>query len=59
MDLIDFHCDTISKIYENNDELFQNNYSVDINKLKSSDSIAQFLQYLYKKIKQIIHFNLA
>ncbi|WMJ80443.1 dipeptidase [Clostridium sp. MB40-C1] len=51
MDLIDFHCDTISKIYENNDELFQNNCSVDINKLKSSGSIAQFFAIFIQKNK--------
>ncbi|MCY6354627.1 dipeptidase [Clostridium sp. ZS2-4] len=42
MDLIDFHCDTISKIYQDNGELFRNKYCVDINKLKKGNCTAQF-----------------
>lgn len=42
MNLIDFHCDTILKIYENNSNLKNNSFSVDINKLKKGNSLAQF-----------------
>lgn len=51
MQLIDFHCDTISKIYKNNKELLKNNYSVDINKLLSSHSLAQFFAIFIQKNK--------
>lgn len=42
MNLIDFHCDTIYKILEDNSNLLNNPYHVDINKLRKSNSIAQF-----------------
>ena len=43
MNLIDFHCDTIYKLRKNPSEnLRKNSLSVDIEKLKSSGSIAQF-----------------
>jgi len=42
MNIIDFHCDTILKIYEENSELKNNNFSVDINKLKAGNSLVQF-----------------
>ncbi|MCY6371418.1 dipeptidase [Clostridium ganghwense] len=60
MDLIDFHCDTISKIYKDNSELFQNNYSVDINKLKSGNSIAQFFALFIElnKVKNPLEYTL-
>lgn len=49
MKLIDFHCDTISKIYENNKILFKNDFSVDISKLKSAKSLAQFFAIFIQK----------
>ncbi|QGU96308.1 membrane dipeptidase [Clostridium bovifaecis] len=42
MNLIDFHCDTILKIYENDSNLKSNSFSVDINKLERGNSLAQF-----------------
>lgn len=42
MNLIDFHCDTILKIYENNSNLKNNEFSIDIEKLKKANSLAQF-----------------
>lgn len=44
MKLIDLHCDTISKIHRSNKNinLYENNLHVDIKKLKSANSIAQF-----------------
>lgn len=42
--LIDMHCDTMLKLYENGQEvsLRKNNYHVDLEKLKASNSKAQF-----------------
>ena len=44
MSIIDFHCDTIMKLMDKSEEaaLKQNNFSVDINKLKKAKSLAQF-----------------
>ncbi|KEI06120.1 dipeptidase [Clostridium botulinum] len=42
MEVIDFHCDTISQIYTNNCELLSNDFSVDIKKLQNAHSLAQF-----------------
>ncbi|AYF53670.1 membrane dipeptidase [Clostridium botulinum C] len=42
MDIIDFHCDTISQIYANNCNLLSNDFSVDIKKLQNAHSLAQF-----------------
>lgn len=42
MKLIDFHCDTALKIYEDASELNSNDYSIDIQKLKKANSLAQF-----------------
>ncbi|MGY0373380.1 dipeptidase [Clostridium sp. JNZ J1-5] len=42
MNVIDLHCDTALKIYEDNSELKNNTYGVDIEKLKKSNSLAQF-----------------
>lgn len=44
MKLIDFHCDTIYKLSKdiNNSNLLKNNLSVDIEKMKKGDSLAQF-----------------
>lgn len=39
---IDFHCDTILKLYETKSSLYENDFSVDIVKLKKSNSLAQF-----------------
>lgn len=43
MRVIDFHCDTILRLMDNEQyELRKNNFSVDIEKLKKADSLAQF-----------------
>ena len=44
MNVIDFHCDTISKLMNNKQksELKRNNFSIDIKKLKKGNSLAQF-----------------
>jgi membrane dipeptidase len=44
MSIIDFHCDTIMKLMDKSEEsaLKENNFSVDINKLKKAKSLAQF-----------------
>jgi len=42
MKLIDFHCDTALKLYEDASNLKQNDYSIDIQKLKKANSLAQF-----------------
>lgn len=42
MNIIDFHCDTISKIFDNNYSLSSNNLSIDLKKLKKANSLAQF-----------------
>ena len=52
MPVIDFHCDTILKIYEDNSSLKNNSYGIDINKLKSANSLAQFFA-LFIDIKEI------
>jgi membrane dipeptidase len=42
--IIDLHCDTILRLMENRDKLFlkKNNFSIDIEKLKKANSMAQF-----------------
>lgn len=44
MNIIDFHCDTISKLLCENkgNSLYSNSFSVDIKKLRKANSIAQF-----------------
>lgn len=44
MKVIDFHCDTISKLMDNRQglELKKNNFSIDIEKLKKGNNLAQF-----------------
>ena len=44
MNLIDFHCDTIYELLKNQNDscLLKNNLSVDIEKMKKGDSLAQF-----------------
>lgn len=44
MDLIDFHCDTIYELSKDkgNSNLFKNNLSVDIKKMRKGNSLAQF-----------------
>lgn len=43
IDVIDMHCDTIYKIYhENQENIYKNLYSVDIQKMKKGNVIAQF-----------------
>ncbi|MGL5313996.1 MAG: dipeptidase [Peptostreptococcaceae bacterium] len=42
MKLIDLHCDTIDKLMDYPDEcLYENNFSIDINKLKKAESLVQ------------------
>lgn len=41
MKLIDLHCDTIDRLMEADKDLYENNFSVDIKKLKKSNSILQ------------------
>jgi membrane dipeptidase len=42
MNYIDFHCDTASRLYNDNKELFKNDLSVDIEKMASGKCLAQF-----------------
>lgn len=49
MNLIDFHCDTIFKIFNDETNLRNNNYSVDIEKLKKGNSLAQFFALFIEK----------
>lgn len=44
MNVIDFHCDTISKLMDNKQKsgLKRNNFSIDIEKLKRGNNLAQF-----------------
>ncbi|MCY6483390.1 dipeptidase [Clostridium aestuarii] len=60
MNLIDFHCDTVSKIYNDNTELFENKYSVDINKLKKGNCAAQFFALFIEldKVKNPLQYTL-
>ncbi|MCT8975403.1 dipeptidase [Clostridium sp. CX1] len=53
MNLIDFHCDTIYELLKRGDEsgLLRNNLSVDIDKMKKGNSLAQFFA-LYIDQKQ-------
>lgn len=51
MHLIDFHCDTISKIHSENSNLKTNAHGVDIEKLKKANSLAQFFA-LFINIKK-------
>jgi membrane dipeptidase len=51
MYLIDFHCDTIFELSKNNSELYSNNLSVDINKLKKANALGQFFAlYINSKV---------
>lgn len=57
MKMIDFHCDTILRLYEENPEanLYKNDFHVDIKKLEQSNSLAQFFALfvdLEKNIKE-------
>lgn len=50
---IDLHCDTITKCLENNENLYKNNFHIDIERLKKYSSGIQFFaiwlkKYLYK-----------
>ena len=47
--MIDFHVDTASEIYYQRKELFENSLSVDIEKLKKSNSMAQFFAMFIDK----------
>lgn len=58
--IIDMHCDTIGKImHEGNSELKSNNLSVDINKLKKGNSLAQFFAMFIYLEKNPKTFNRA
>ncbi|ABK61430.1 MULTISPECIES: dipeptidase [Clostridium] len=59
MKIIDFHCDTISKIYYNNSQLNHNSFSVDITKLKKSNSLAQFFALFIEKKSNEDPFDLC
>ncbi|AGK99516.1 dipeptidase [Clostridium pasteurianum] len=54
MKVIDFHCDTISKLMDNREmsELKSNNFSIDIEKLKNGDNLAQFFA-LFLNLKHV------
>ncbi|MDV3427033.1 MAG: dipeptidase [Bacillota bacterium] len=42
MNYIDFHCDTASRLFYNDKELFRNDFSVDIEKMIKGKCLAQF-----------------
>jgi len=42
MDYIDFHCDTASRLFYKDKELFRNDFSVDIEKMIQGECLAQF-----------------
>ena len=48
MKFIDFHCDTASRMLQENKKLFRNDLKVDINKLREGEALAQFLCFIYK-----------
>ncbi|MFT8315683.1 MAG: dipeptidase [Clostridium sp.] len=54
MKVIDFHCDTISRIMDSRgmSELKSNNFSIDIEKLKNGDNLAQFFA-LFLNLKHV------
>lgn len=54
MKVIDFHCDTISKLMDNRgmSELKSNKFSIDIQKLKNGDNLAQFFA-LFLNLKHV------
>lgn len=42
MPIIDLHCDTIIKLYENkNSQLFENNFQIDLKRLQQNDFLLQ------------------
>lgn len=50
INIIDMHCDTIYKIYhENQENIYKNSYSVDIQKMKKGNVIAQFFAMFIDK----------
>lgn len=51
MPIIDLHCDTIMKLYENkNSQLFENNFQIDLKRLQQNDFLLQtFAIFLDKK----------
>ncbi|MGL4773536.1 MAG: membrane dipeptidase, partial [Clostridium sp.] len=42
MNYIDLHCDTALRLLDEGGELYRNNYSIDIEKLKKGNALAQF-----------------
>lgn len=62
MNLIDFHCDTIAKIFTKGKQLNlkENNLQVDLNKLVKADSLAQFfaLYIDYKQVNDPLKYSL-
>ena len=40
--MIDFHCDTFLKIFDDKKELRENDYHIDLNKMKKGGALAQF-----------------
>lgn len=49
MNYIDFHCDTASRMFYKNRELFRNEYSVDIEKMEAGECLAQFFAMFINK----------
>lgn len=60
MGIIDLHCDTIGHLIDNNNiELKRNNLSIDIEKLKTGNSLAQFFALFIDLAKYNKPFNRA
>ncbi|MDF2594026.1 MAG: Membrane dipeptidase [Clostridia bacterium] len=49
MPIIDFHCDTIDKLYANQTSLLTNDYHIDLNKLKTGGYSAQWFAIFIDK----------
>ena len=49
MKFIDFHCDTASRMLQENKKLFRNDLKVDINKLREGEALAQFFALFINK----------
>ncbi|GKX66055.1 dipeptidase [Inconstantimicrobium mannanitabidum] len=51
MEFIDLHCDVPSRIYYENKQLRKNDFSVDIEKLKKGNAMAQFFAFFIESSK--------
>lgn len=49
MKFIDFHCDTASRMLQENKKLLKNDLKVDINKLREGEALAQFFALFINK----------